>query len=416
MKVVLSKLVVSTAIKKGAIAAFTEEGQNEDIKVKNATKSCMFIEAAADSITFKSTVSLMAASYCIQTGEGVVIEEEGSVCISVSELKKLMDKVPNDKNIRLTYTPVDNVDGIDHTKTVQRCGTILVEVFDEDSVSVTGEFEAFPSSEFNQPDMDPEGSKEILSAKVSTILSAYARTEFAINSDHLGEFLSKIGIFPTDKNLYFVGTDGRRCAIVDLNAEEFEAQQTDVKILIDAVMLKPALSVFDEDETLRILEHPDGLNFILAGNNSRVKMYGADNENKEKFPDFKKVMNFSTPVKFVLDKADLVLALESISVVNKDRSKYIIAKGKKDIQIEGRSLGTGLKKVKASVKCEEIQQSLAADGVCLSTSYFLDSVKRLKGEQVTLSFTEDEKRVRVEATENPSFTYLMQRMYDRESS
>ncbi len=43
MKLVISKAILENAIKTGGLAAFTEEGQRDDIRIKDATKSCVML-------------------------------------------------------------------------------------------------------------------------------------------------------------------------------------------------------------------------------------------------------------------------------------------------------------------------------------------------------------------------------------
>lgn len=410
MKITLSQKAFAEALRSGGVAAFTPEGQSEDVRIADATRGSVRITADKKSVTFESTVGQVAAGHTVPIEDKVVaVEKEGSVCVPVKELKQICDKMKEDQTISLEFIPSSAKKDQKKSVVVQPCGDIIGKIGKGGkSSTIEHTLVAYPASEFEEI-KGVENASALIKGKADAFRSACGKVAFAINSNDTNEMYHNIGIFDggNDGKLSFVGTDGRRCAVVSVPKSDFESTSMKGTVLVNLALLTPALEAMGSD--VMELADDSGHHIVLRTKTSWVRLAMVDKAVMEKYPDFKKVMAKPIGVDLMVDKESLEEALDHISIANKDRGKYTIKVGAENIIVRSQGVAN-LKEVKAKVKCDKIGVSLKEDTINLSTWCFISSVKKLTGEKVRVCFTVDERMARVESPDNPEFTYLMQKM------
>jgi DNA polymerase III sliding clamp (beta) subunit (PCNA family) len=410
MKITLSQPVLSNAIAKGGVAAFTAEGQSEEQKSSNVTKSCMSIRADADSVTFESTVSKMAARYVVKAGEGVKIDDPGEVCVPARELKDICSKLREDQSVRLEFVPSAPKQAEASPYGIQSDGNIDLRVFDGDNEVIQASIESYPTARFEKATFKTD--PVVLKCKNKLVKEAAAMVAFATNPTDYAELLNNIGIFAGENVMFFVGTDRKRCAISSVDRKSFEAVGID-SVLLESENLAKAMEIFEADDDVSFAMEPDATHITLYSGSVSILLNTVDKIRKAKFPDYRKVLKMGTKVKIVIDRKALEFGLKAISLANRQKSLYVVKQGAESIVMKAKGV-TAVRAIEAKAKCEKISESLTAEAVSFSTEAFAGCIDKLSGEKVNLSFTADEMRAKVDSPDSPNFVYLLQRSPDDE--
>lgn len=411
MKIALSQQALNKIIVRGGAAAFTAEGQSEEQKASNITKSCIFIKAEDDSVLFESSVTKMGSRCLVKTGKGVEVSDKGEICVPAKELKELCSKLKENQDIILEFIP--NASGQAPAASpygIQSSGSVSVKVSDGDNEIVQASLEAYPTDRFERSAIKTE--PVVLKGKNKLVKDAAAMVAFAINPSDYGELLNNIGVFVSENTIHFVGTDRKRCAISNLDRKLFEVVDFD-SILLESEFLAKALDLFGEDNEINMSFVPDGTHVTLFSGDTCVRLDTVDKVRKAKYPDYRKVLKMGTKVKIIVDRKSLEFGLKAISLANKSRSFYTIKKDATSIGIKAKGV-TAVRGIDAKAKCEKIEENLSSDTICFSTEALMGGVDKLSGDKVEIAFTADEMRAKIQSPENPSFIYLMQRVPDEE--
>jgi len=410
MKITLPQPVLSNAIAKGGSAAFTAEGQSEEQKSSNITKSCMCVRATAESVTFESTVTKMAARLVTKVGDGVKVDEAGEACIPARELKELCSKLNNNQSVTLEFVPSASQQAVISPYGIQSNGSIDLRVFDDGSEVLQASIESYPTDKFEKATFKTE--PVILRGKNKQIEEACGMVVFAINPTDYAELLNNIGIFVGENVVFFVGTDRKRCAISSVDKKAFGVVAVD-SVLVEAEALGLALGMFEDDDDVSFAMEPNTTHVSLSAGNVSVRLCTVDKIRMAKFPDYRRVLKMGTKVKLVIDKKALGFALKAVALANKRKSTYVIRQGAEVISMRAKSV-TAIRHIEAKAKCEKVAEALTAEAICFSTEAFLGCIDKMSGEKISLSFTPDEMRAKVDSPDSPNFVYLMQKVPDDE--
>jgi DNA polymerase III sliding clamp (beta) subunit (PCNA family) len=177
--------------------------------------------------------------------------------------------------------------------------------------------------------------------------------------------------------------------------------------LIDGILLKNSCKFFDDDEKIEIIDCEDKEHIILFSEKIKIRLCIASDEVKQQFPNFLNILNIVLPITLVADKADLLEAVEVLSLYNAEKSISYITGVKSEFKIDAARRGTDPET--ALAECEPITASLE-NPIAMSNSFIIDGCKKISGPKVKLSFTKDEKKIKMESPTDTNFVYLMQSM------
>lgn len=426
LSIVISKKDLDLVVGRASLAAMTEEGQNEITRATNETMGCIRISAENGKIVFESSVSRFSSRYVIVTGGGdSEIISEGETCVPAKELKTVASKIRNDRKISISFVPVspDTAGNMSASeKAVLPDGVVEIGSISGQKVVSKTKIEAYPPSRFaspNYPDLD--SLKVVAEGKVGFFKKACATVGFAVNSSDLKEVFDKFAFFTSEDGIYFVGSDGRRCAIVKALGDSFTKYSNvaeEIPILADAVFISPALSSMPDDVQMTMgLDQEEERLYICAGETSYcINM--VDESSRAKYPNPKRITNIPTKVEVLINRDEFSETMDILGIVNSDRGTYSF--GRQDgedqmITLVGRGIGT-VKETTGSVGYKLISKdTMNRSSISLNTKYLSEGIKRMSCENIRMSFTEDELKVKIEEEKDSQFVYFMQVTHSQEA-
>jgi DNA polymerase III sliding clamp (beta) subunit (PCNA family) len=410
MKITVPLKTLAEFVEKSAVGALTSDAQDEERKKIRPTDSCVRITASKDSISFESSSPEISALYSMPKDDSVIIDKEGSFCVEASHYLKVLKTLSSSRySIQISYEENKNYGKDAFGGIIQPNGKITTIAVDNKNKAERRKLhdDTFPVSEFTQ--VDYNHSKVLFSIGAKTLKDSIDRVMFATDPTDLSELLDRVAIVVSGKKIYVAVTDGKRVAIVfvDENGKDVEIKSNDQKILIDGILLKNSCKSFDDDEKIEIIDCEDKEHIILFSEKIKIRLCIASDEVKQQFPNFLNILNIVLPITLVADKADLLEAVEVLSLYNAEKSISYITGVKSEFKIDAARRGTDPET--ALAECEPITASLE-NPIAMSNSFIIDGCKKISGPKVKLSFTKDEKKIKMESPTDTNFVYLMQSM------
>lgn len=398
------------AIENGGIASLTKESQDEERKRIRPTDACVKISFTESSgfLTFESSSPKISVLYSIPMGEDIKVDKDGSFCVDTETYLKLLGTLPPTSNLSINYSE-DKVESKDEkTNLIQANGKITTISKSEKAGERKGKNETFPVGEFSNTNYD---SKDVLfTIKSKQLQKAISSVAFSVDSSDLSDLLDRIAIVIKDGQTYFAGTDGRRCAVwvVEPSEIEYKSEKAkDLKMLINAELLSKAVKVFDDGDNIDFIDCGNDEHVILSSPNTKIRMCIASAEVKDSYPNFIGVVGIQAPYETIVDKDDMVSAINFVTLYNQEKCVAYIKDGETSIKIEPARRGEDPEH--AIVNCEKISKPLD-NPVAISNEFLSEVFKKIDGDKIKISFTAEAKKIKIESLINKNFVYLMQSM------
>lgn len=414
INVPLNKLI--DAVEKSSLAALTKDAQDEERKKVKPTDSCIKISANKDNIIFESSSPKVAALHSMPKDESIVVEQEDTCCVEAKTYLKMLKTLPKDCSVQLSYEVNKDYDKDAFAGIIQSNGILTTVAMINNTEKARGKDDTYPVDGFTQ--VDYSHKKVLFSIQAKTLKEALDHVLFATDPKDLSDLLDKAAIVVSGNKIHFAGTDGKRCAIYSVVADEKDAaiKSNDQKILIDGKLLKNSCKSFDDDEVIDVIDCEDGEYVVLSADNIKIRLRIASDEVKQQFPNFINILGIVFPKSIVLNESDLVKAIKFLSQYNPDKSIFHVKKGKSEIKVEAARRGT--EPDSTIVECEPIATSLD-NPVAMCNQFVLEGCKKMCGKKkgskikdckIQISFSKDEKKIRMQAVGDSTFVYLMQSM------
>lgn len=410
MKITMQVKQLKDAIEKSSLAALTKESQDEEVKKIRPTDSCIKITATKDSVVFESSSKEVSALHSTNDKD-IIIEKEGDCCVEAKSYLKMLKALPKDCSIQL-FNELNQDDGNDQLKCagiIQSNGILTTIAFRNKKEIRRGTNETFPIDGFAPVDYDHK--KVLFSINANTFKEVVDQVLFATDPTDLSDLLDRVAIAVHDKKLYLAGTDGKRCAIFSVNDEDAKIICGEQMVLINGELLQKACKSFDDYEIINVIDCEDQEHVILASENTKIRLRVASEEVKLQFPNFLNILKIACPTSIVLNKSDLLEAIRFLSLYNPDKSIFHVRKGKSEIKIE--AARRGAMPASTIVECQPIAASLT-NPVAMSNEFIIEGCKKIGGKnkacKIQFSFSNDEKKIKMQAIEDTTFVYLMQSM------
>lgn len=174
--------------------------------------------------------------------------------------------------------------------------------------------------------------------------------------------------------------------------------------------MQKACKSFDDYEVIEIINCDDLVHVILSSGDTRIRLRIASDVVKDQFPKFLNILQIACPKSIVVNKSDLLNAIKFLSQYNPEKSIFHVEQGKSEIKIEAARRGT--EPESTVVACEPITASLN-NPVAMCNKFVIEGCKVMDGKnncKIQISFSEDEKKIKMQAIGDPSFVYLQQSM------
>lgn len=404
MKITMPLKKLSKAVEVASPAALTKKAQDNDRKQIKPTDSCIKISANKDNVMFESSSPTVSVRHTLPIEEGIVIEQEGSICSDAKGYLKLMDTLKSDYSIQITSEENKKDDKESSSWIVQPNGRITTLAIQDNIEKRKGFNNTYPVAEFTA--VDYNHNKVLFSITTKALKASVGKVIFVTDPNDSSHIYDNIAIFVLDNKIYFAGTDGKRCAIYAADEMDAIIELDNQKILINAELLQKACKSFG-NAIIEVIDCEDQEHIMLSSGNTKVRLRMASEKIKQPFPNISGLLKLDFPTTIVANKAELLNGIEFLRQYNSAKSTYYFKNGKSEIKIEATNREN--EAVIAIVECEKISTRIVHP-VAMSNSFVMDYLKKIKGGKVKISITSDEKRIKMVSANDNSFIYLMQRM------
>jgi DNA polymerase III sliding clamp (beta) subunit (PCNA family) len=417
MQVVITKADLDAVVARASLAAMSDEGQSEMQRASNETRGCVRVAAAGGKITFESSVSRFSARHVVPAGGEVEIVSEGETCVPAKDLKIVASKVRSGRKVSITFipSPPDPTLAVSpEAKAILPNGVVEVGSINGDRVVTKTKIEAYPTVGFSAPQYPDESELTVLmSGKASAVRTACGAVGFCINPDDQKETYDKYAIFTAPDAIYFLGADGRRAAVVQAKAEAFDriiGTDSKVPVLVDALFMTPIVASLSDDDPVTIAVDKDAQRLFIISGRTTYHVAMIAEKLRMKYPHYKRVVDLEAGMVMLVNREELAEASDMLYVVNQDRGRHTICRDEKVVRVVSKGL-TSIKEASGQVPCAFVGEGkMRAETISLATKYLVDGLKKMGSDNVRMSFTPDELRVKIEDESDPKFTYYLQVM------
>jgi DNA polymerase III sliding clamp (beta) subunit (PCNA family) len=253
--------------------------------------------------------------------------------------------------------------------------------------------------------VQPDFGTPILKIGSKVLEKAVAAVGFSAIDDYT-EFLNNIAMFPREDGLYIGATDNHRMALVRVPPQVARCAQDNRRILVSCALLQGILKALNTNGRITLWADNDFLTVSYVnqwGTPTSVSISMPPANIRVKYPNLvaaAKHMEIGTRIEIV-DRDELVVAIKTMLRA----SNFVRMKA--DTGQECFEIGSP-EHPSVLVRCAPIQKGLSKR-IALPTQFLLDSLTRISGEKVVLSFTPNEERAAIQS-DNPDYLYLVQRL------
>jgi len=402
MKITMPAKQLRDAVEKSSLGALTKKAQDRDRKIIMPTDACIKISASNDAVTFESSSQDASVLLELKDYSAVAVKENGAFCVDAKDYLKLLKTIPEDCTVNISYETnyTYGKDPLEHALPRPN-GMITTVAIDSNSQKRIGRNDAYPVDDFKEVDYCTHNLK-LFTIKAESLRKCISRVLFA--SAKPDELWDGIAIYISDGKIVFACTDGKRCAMI--TADEDVKATVNQTILVNGKLMKDACRAFDDDAIINIYKCEDPKHIFLCAYNTKIILATASANEAQGFPKCLSLHKHDYPISVVIDKADLLDAVNFVSQYNSEKSVFYIIKGMSEIKIEAAYSGDDPDK--AIVRCAPITASLKKP-VAMSNQFLIDACKKISGD-VRFSFTKDEKKIRMDSSDDPRFVHFMQAM------
>lgn len=423
LSIVVSKKDLDLVIGRASLAAMTEEGQNEFSRTNNETLGCIRISAENGKIVFESSVTRFSSRYVLSAeGGDASIVSDGETCIPAKELKAVASKIKSNRKISIVFIPTNNDTSLNMEmaeKSLLPDGVVEIGSISGSKVVSKTKIEAYPAFQFAAPKYPEISSMKVIAeCKVGLIKKACAAIGFSVNTSSLNETYDKIAIFTDEDGIYFVGSDGVRCAIVHAMGDTFDKYlnvETPVPLLADALFMVPALASLPDDAPVFMGTDETEERLYICSEDTSYCINMVNEVIRAKYPKHKRISEMKTSVSILINRDEISETMDLLGVVNNDRGVYTFDADNEVIKLVGMGIGT-VKETTGSIGYKMVSEArMQSPSISLNTKYLSEGIKRMSCENIKMSFSDDEKKVRIEDETEPKFLYFMQVMSTSEA-
>jgi len=223
------------------------------------------------------------------------------------------------------------------------------------------------------------------------------QTSFAVSHDETRPFLTGV-LISLEEKLRLVATDGHRMALREADFS-FPEEEVTRKVIVPAKTINELSRVLGDEEN-SLVEMVIGENqasFQLENLRLITRLI------EGQFPNYRQIIpqNYKTRVR--VQREDLADALERASLIVKGESnivKIILQKEKMIITSNTPEIGRSQEEIACFLEGEELQ-------IAFNFKYFLDVLKILDSEEVTIDFTGSLSPSIIRAVEMNNYTYII---------
>tara|TARA_B100001250_G_scaffold352367_1_gene325093 strand:+ start:858 stop:1973 length:1116 start_codon:yes stop_codon:yes gene_type:complete len=337
----------------------------------------ILIEAENNKLTLSSTdmdISIMETVNCN-------VVEPGSTTINAQLIYDIIRKLPDTSEIEL----------------ISNDGKLLTLRSNGSRFSLS----CLPKEDFPIIETTNNGNK--IKAKSETLFKLIDKTKFAISNEETRYFLNGLYCNITSENnnsfITFVGTDGHRLAKFSSSNNELNAEIPGVIIPKKTIneLCKLLSETTDEVEIdisankiIFYFDHLILISKLIDGN----------------FPDYKRVIPNNNENNLIVNRTNLLSAVDRVSTIANEKSpviKFKLLKNLINMSTINNENSTATEDLEVVYDGDEIE-------IGFNSKYIMDILNNLEEEEVTLSFKDNSSPIIAKEKSNPDLIYVLMPM------
>ena len=408
MKFSIPNDMIKDAIRKGGVAAMTNEAKNKDQLMTQPTLNCVKIQADDKFLVVESSVPHISSRFKLPIGDKVKVEGEGGACVEASAILRSLEATGSGNLITVDSAPMQEMDD-ENGGEIKKNVKVQYQAHNEKNkremkVSANAfSTDVFPEISYGEGDV-------ILTCKAGILKSTLDDTIFSANIADYVELLDNVAIVRGSGKLVFGTCDGKRSVLKIVDHKTVSPGKGTGTTLVKVALLLKAASVFDADDDVTLMDAGDGQNVILKSSTLEIKISMAPVNMRKKFPNVANILAIEVDFGVTVPKPKFSQILNQCAAHNIETGEYFVKSGSDELSIISVNEGNGDNCESNLETLEPIPKSLTDGHIFMSTTFMQDMVKRIPGNKVKLSFTSDERKIKVEDADDPSYVYILMRM------
>jgi DNA polymerase-3 subunit beta len=346
----------------------------EIILSKNAISvlSNIYLETYEDTLVIKST----DIKVNFETKIPVTVVEEGSTTVFGDKFLGILNRIPDgemefdQKDSKILIKPAKK-------KIEFQLRSIASDKFPEFPISDDGEFFELPVKDF----------KEMVN-----------QTIFAVSDDEIRYFMNGVLFEKQENRFVMVGTDGRRLAYIEVEAE------SDIKEFTGIIIPPKILNIILKragDEGSISISISDKMIFFKFGayKFSSVLIEG-------QFPNYRRVIPENQSHSFVLNRLEMIEALNRVSLMVEQKSRRVyleVSSGTIFVSSEGNDIGDAKEEIPCKYEGEDVS-------IALNYRYLEEPLKVMEDDEVIVYFTEANRAITIKPIPETNFFHIVMPM------
>lgn len=242
----------------------------------------------------------------------------------------------------------------------------------------------------------------ILTLPQKTLKEMLERTSFAMPTDDTRYILKGVYLCLEGDTLVAVATDGKRLSYIKEEIENTTGAKK--KVVIPAQSVAELKKILTNDGDVKISIDETHVNFICDNIHVVSKIIEGS------YPDYEQVIPKKSETSVIINKTELIMVLKRAYYFTSDENKRIVLHGSKDsVSIKAQASGFG--EFEESVKCKANTNKF---DIAFNLEYFLQVIKRLEGESVTIEMSGSEKAAVIKEGMNKLFLIMPMKLSNEE--
>lgn len=258
-----------------------------------------------------------------------------------------------------------------------------------------------PKDEFPLISTESEGKKLLVKSKI--IFNLINKTKFAISNEETRYFLNglyfNISLNGDSSTLTFVGTDGHRLATSKAINTKFNNDVPGV-IIPKKTINELSKLLSENNDDIEILISSNKIIFYI---NNLILISKLIDGN---FPDYTKVIPNNNNKHLIINRANLLAAVDRVSTIANEKSpsiKFKLFKNLINLSTVNNDNSTATEDIESRYDGEEIE-------IGFNSRYIMDILDNLEGEDIKISFNDSSTPIIAQEISNSDITYVLMPM------
>lgn len=405
---------MSDAIKRGGIAAFMPDVQDEERKKIRPTDACVRIRYSKEKgiVVFESSSPQISAIHAVAADENISGDDGYDICVDGMSYATVVSRLPSGSHLSLKYKSIPAQDDA-NTGIIHPDGKITTIIESNGEKIGNANNDAFPVKHFSGANYN--FTDILFTIKAAALKKAIKSVSFATDSQYSsGHAMAYIIIAIKDNKAHCAGTDGRRCAVfsideqnITLVSDEMKGVDKINKMLFNPDVMTKTVGVFDDADEISFVRADDSEHIMLTSPKTKIKLCIPPQSTVDAYPDFLTILNLQTQENVVVNRKEMLTALNLVELYNKEKALITFHEDNQKIKVE--AARRGVEPENMMVTCDPTTLKMEKP-LPVSNPYLQEGLKKTESDKIRISFTSDFLKMKIEPANTQDYIYIMQSM------